>query len=381
MDKTEPLLEILLNKGSESIETARQWGPCITAIGGGTGLSTMLRGIKEATANITAIVTVSDDGGSSGILRQDQGMLPPGDIRNCVMALANTEPIMEQLLNYRFTAGTLGGHSFGNLFLAALNAICPSFDEAVARMNQVLAVTGRVLPVTTADTWLEAEFENGAKVLGESKIFYAKKEQKCRISHIKMIPENAPALPDALTAIEQADLIVLGPGSLYTSVIPNLLVQDVAGAIRESKALRIYVCNIMTQEGETEGYTAYDHVHELLSHGDDNLVDVCLVNSAAVPEDVLNRYEIERAWPVIIDRDRFVRPGFPALIERPLYGHGKDYARHDPSKLAYEIFRIFCEKHPREGVYEEIDAFILQWLKTKSINYASYANNLQRHSL
>ncbi|MDR0469863.1 MAG: YvcK family protein, partial [Peptococcaceae bacterium] len=178
-------MHILHDKDNSHLETARQFGPRIVAIGGGTGLSTMLRGLKEASANITAIVSVSDDGGSSGALRQDQKMPPPGDIRNCIMALANTEPIMEQLINYRFTSGALNGHSFGNLFLAALNAVCPSFEEAVARMNQVLAVTGRVLPVTTADAWLEAEFENGAKVLGESKIFYAKKEQKCRISHVR----------------------------------------------------------------------------------------------------------------------------------------------------------------------------------------------------
>ncbi|MDR0469235.1 MAG: YvcK family protein, partial [Peptococcaceae bacterium] len=221
--------------------------------------------------------------------------------------------------------------------------------------------------VTTADAWLEAEFENGAKVLGESKIFYAKKEQKCRISHVRLVPDNPPALPQALTAIGEADMIVLGPGSLYTSIIPNLLVRGVAEAVRASGALRVYVCNIMTQEGETEGYTAYDHVRELLSHGGENLVDTCLANSAPVPVEMLSRYEVERAWPTWIDRERFGAQGFPILVERPMYGQGMDYARHDPAKLTYELFRLFCEQKPREGIFAELDAIILHGLQIKAM--------------
>ena len=189
----------------------RAHGPKVAVIGGGHGLSNMLRGLKQYTENISAIVTVADDGGGSGMLRQDLGMPPPGDIRSCMEALANTEPVMRELLHYRFTEGSLAGQSFGNLFLAALNGISPSFDAAVRRMSQVLAITGRVLPVTTADVQLEAEFENGATVVGESKIFYCKKQEDCRIRQVRLIPSRPKALPEAVSAIADADMIVLGP--------------------------------------------------------------------------------------------------------------------------------------------------------------------------
>ena len=220
-------------------------GPRIAAIGGGTGLSTMLRGLKAYTSNLTAIVTVADDGGGSGVLRQELGMLPPGDIRNCMEALANAEPLMRELMHYRFYEGTLAGQSFGNLFLAALNGISGSFDEAVARMSQVLAITGRVLPVTTADVQLEAELENGARVVGESKIFYCKKREDCRIRRVRLLPEHPRALPGALEAIAKADMIVFGPGSLYTSIIPNLLVDGIVEAVRRARGLKVYVANVI----------------------------------------------------------------------------------------------------------------------------------------
>ena len=219
----------------------RKHGPRIAVVGGGHGLSNMLRGLKDYTENLSAIVTVADDGGGSGALRQDLGMPPPGDIRNCLVALANTEPLMKQMMDYRFQEGTLAGQSFGNLFLAALNGISPNFDTAVRRMSEVLAITGRVLPVTTADVQLEAEFENGASVVGESKIFYCKKKEDCRITKVRLLPEHPKALPEALAAIYEADMIVLGPGSLYTSIIPNLLVEGIVDAILESSALKIYV--------------------------------------------------------------------------------------------------------------------------------------------
>ena len=234
--------------------------PHIVAIGGGHGLSAMLRGLKRYTKFITAIVTVADDGGGSGMLREDLGMLPPGDIRNCIMSLANTEPTMQKLLNYRFTEGSLAGQSFGNLFLAAMNGISGSFDEAVHRMGDVLAITGRVLPVTNQDVRLEAEFHDGSRVLGESKIFYAKKINNSRIRKVRLVPERPAALPESVRAIREADIVVIGPGSLYTSIIPNFLVSGIADAVRQSRALKIYVLNIMTQDGETDGYDADDHV-------------------------------------------------------------------------------------------------------------------------
>ena len=208
---------------SSCLERRREQGPRVVAIGGGTGLSTMLRGLKSHTKNLTAIVTVADDGGGSGMLRQDLGMPPPGDIRHCMEALANAEPVMQQLLTYRFPqgSGNLTGQSFGNLILAALNGISGSFDEAVSKMSQVLAITGRVLPVTNADVVLEATFENGTKVQGESKISDFKKAQDCRIESVRLLPEHPQALPQAIEAIGQADLILLGPGSLIPASFPT----------------------------------------------------------------------------------------------------------------------------------------------------------------
>ena len=323
-------------------------GPRIVAIGGGTGLSTMLRGLKSRTRSLTAIVTVADDGGGSGMLRQDLGMPPPGDIRHCMEALANAEPVMQQLLTYRFPegSGNLTGQSFGNLILAALNGVTGSFEEAVSQMSQVLAITGRVIPVTSADVQLEAVFENGARVVGESKIYNCKKEQDCRIDHVNLIPENPEPLPAALEAIREADLILLGPGSLYTSVIPNLLVAGVAQAIANSPAPKIYVCNIMTQEGETEGYTAADHVEALLTHGVPDMVDLCLANSAPVHPGLVERYRKEDAAPLVMDRERIAAMGLE-LVERPLASEGGNYARHDPDKLAAAILDIYRQRAMR----------------------------------
>ncbi|MDY4180442.1 MAG: gluconeogenesis factor YvcK family protein [Pseudoflavonifractor sp.] len=320
-------------------------GPRVVALGGGTGLSTMLRGLKLHTQNLTAIVTVADDGGGSGVLREDLGMPPPGDIRHCMEALANAEPVMEQLLSYRFPAGSgrLTGQSFGNLILAALNGIYPSFDEAVARMSEVLAISGRVLPVTNADVKLEATFENGTSVLGESKIFQFKKEQDCRIRSVRLLPEHPAALPAALEAIVDAELILLGPGSLYTSVIPNLLVDGVSEAVCRSRALKMYICNIMTQDGETEGMTASDHVAALLHHSGPGLVDLCLCNSAPVRPRLVERYKEEDAAPIVVDREAIEALGVE-LVERPVSSETSNYARHSVTRLAQAVMDIYRER-------------------------------------
>lgn len=319
------------------------FGPKIVAIGGGHGLSAILRGLKLYTENLTAIVTVADDGGGSGALREDLRMPPPGDIRNCMEALANTEPLMQQLLGYRFTEGRLAGQAFGNLLLAALDGISDSFDQAVTRMSQVLAITGRILPVTNEDVQLEATFENGSSVCGESKIFAFKKEQDCRIHHVRLLPEHPRALPAAVEAILDAEIILLGPGSLYTSVIPNLLVDGISEAIRESKALKIYVCNIMTQDGETEGMTAADHVAALLEHGGAGLLDICLCNSAPVEPELLARYSAEDAEPMRVSRRDIELLGVE-LVTRALTDDASDYARHSGVKVAEAVVEIHRQR-------------------------------------
>ena len=347
---------------TEEMMHLRRTGPCVVVIGGGTGLSNLLRGLKLATHNITAVVAVSDDGGGSGSLREDLGMLPPGDIRNCLLALANTEPTLQQLLNYRFSDGSLAGQSFGNLFLAALNGISGSFERAVARMNEVLAVTGRVLPVSCADIRLEATFADGSITLGESRIFDAKKRKKCRITRVRLRPENPPPLPDVLDAIRNADLIVLGPGSLYTSVIPNLLVDGIANAVAAASGLKIYVCNVMTQEGETDGYTAYDHMRELLRHSRLDLVDLCLANNSYLPSYLLAQYAREGAEPTVVDAHLFEAKGIE-LVPKPLARAQGDFARHDALKLTYALLTLLHERCPRPEPLADTDRRRLTWLE------------------
>lgn len=313
--------------------------PKIVAIGGGHGLSAMLRGLKRYSRNITAIVTVADDGGGSGMLREDLGILPPGDIRNCIMALANTEPAMEELLQYRFTEGSLAGQSFGNLFLAAMNGICGSFEEAVHRMGEVLAITGRVLPVTNENVHLEAEFANGSRTLGESKIFYAKKINDCRIKQVRLVPEHPKALPESLEAIRQADLILMGPGSLYTSIIPNFLVDGISEAVADSKAKKFLIMNIMTQDGESEGYTGADHVRALLRHAKPGIVDVCIANSAVLPEEVLAPYLAEGVEQLELDRAGIEAMGI--LVKEYDLATGTRYIRHDSEALAKAIMEVY----------------------------------------
>ncbi|MCK6439043.1 MAG: YvcK family protein [Planctomycetes bacterium] len=244
--------------------------PSIVAIGGGTGMASLLRGLKEHTDKITAVVTVADDGGSSGRLRKDFDILPPGDIRNCLVALADVGPVLEELFQYRFTESDLRGHSFGNLFLAALTRITGDFSKAVEEANRILNVRGRVLPATLTKVALVAHHSDGTKSTGESLIGRGRGKW---IERISLKPEPEPASKEIINAIEGADMIVLGPGSLYTSVIPNLLISGILPAIADAPAIKAYVCNIMTQPGETGGYTAADHVDALLRHATPNMLD------------------------------------------------------------------------------------------------------------
>ena len=324
-------------------QVAPEHGAKVVAIGGGTGLSTLLRGLKLYTKHLTAIVTVADDGGGSGVLRQEMGMPPPGDIRHCMEALANVEPLMGQLLQYRFKEGGLAGQSFGNLILAALNGILPTFDQAVEGMSQVLAITGRILPVTTENVLLEAEFENGATVLGESRICQFKKEQDCRIRCVRLLPEKPPALQAAITAIEEAEMIVFAPGSLYTSIIPNLLVDGIVDAVRRSDALKVYACNIMTEAGETEGYTVSDHIRALFRHSYPGLFNLCLTNSGSIPQAILQRYQQEGAEAIFCDKDACEALGVE-IITRSVATVENGYVRHNPGHLARELMALHAER-------------------------------------
>ncbi len=319
--------------------------PRIVAIGGGTGLSTMLRGLKHVSPNITAVVTVADNGGGSGVLRHELGMPPPGDVRNCLQALANTEPTMEALLAYRFKEGNLKGQSFGNLFLAALTDMSGGFDLGVEKMSEVLAITGRVLPVTTASVELIADFDDGATVMGESEIAEYKTGESRRILRVYLSPDRPAALPGCIQAIREADLILLGPGSLYTSVIPNLLVEGIAQAIHEAQAAKVYIMNLMTQDGETEGYTAADHVRALFDHGGDGLFDHCLINDLPVPPAALELYRREGAAPISVDVTALARMGVRAAFA-PVADYSRSLVRHDPMALARAVMDLYRRISP-----------------------------------
>ncbi|WP_027625204.1 uridine diphosphate-N-acetylglucosamine-binding protein YvcK [Clostridium lundense] len=318
-------------------------GPKIVAIGGGTGLSTMLRGLKYYTSNITAIVTVADDGGGSGDLREDLGILPPGDIRNCILALSDTEPLMEELLQYRFKDGRLKNQSFGNLFLAAMDGISNNFEEAVQKMSSVLAVTGKVVPVTLDNVVLTAKLKNGSVVKGESNIPEEAINQNSSIDRIFIQPQDAKALSEAVTAIKEADAIILGPGSLYTSVIPNLLVKDISSAIQKTDAVKIYVSNIMTQPGETDGYSVSDHINAIVKHVGSNIVDYVIVNVGKVEKDLEGKYKEEAAHLVKIDEEKIKSLGVN-IIGGDFVSVKKGLIRHNSEKLASILIETIMDK-------------------------------------
>lgn len=321
----------------------------VVCVGGGTGLSTLLSGLKgyvqssrsagsreqESIERLTAVVTVSDDGGSSGRLREEFQILPPGDIRNCIAALSEDETLLMKLFQYRFEGnGTLGGHSFGNLLLTALSAVTGDFVRAVKVVGEVLAIKGTIYPSTRENVHLIAELEDGSAVHGESRI----SQSHLPIRSVRLEPEPCSALPETLQAIEAADLVVLGPGSLYTSIAPNLLVGGVAGSLRKSRARKIYVCNLMTQAGETGGFTASEHARALEAVAGPGLFDTMLVNSRVPPEELIERYREEDAE--VVENDE---PGFEGLgirIMRRDLMSATDLVRHDPAALAREVLAL-----------------------------------------
>ena len=313
----------------------------IVVIGGGTGLSTMLRGLKLYTSKITAVVTVADDGGSSGRLRDDLGMLPPGDVRNCVSALAETDAVWQELMNFRFSEGSLKGHSLGNLTLAALNEMSESFEEAVAKFNQLMGVVGIVYPVTNESVQLNAYLEDGTLVEGESNIGTYRAGADKGIKEIFITPKNPEPVSGVIKAIENADIIVIGPGSLYTSIIPNLLVDGVVDAIKKSSAKKIYVANIMTQPGETDGYSASKHLDEIEKYSYKGIADGIILNNASLPPSLSEKYAAENAYMVNPDTENLYNR--TVVLEDNFVLVKNEKIRHNFMKLA-RIIMYFANR-------------------------------------
>lgn len=322
----------------------------VVAIGGGTGLAVLLRGLKQhvgtdavagrpAMNQLTAVVTVTDEGGSSGRLRRDFGMLPPGDIRNCLVALAEDERILTQLFNYRFAAGKgLRGHSLGNLFLTALTGLTGDFSMAVKLASDVLAVRGEIFPATLADVHLKAVLADGRRVEGESSIH----RTSVPIRKLSIVPARCRPMPETLKAIKEADLITLGPGSLYTSLLPNLLVSGIPQQIVHSKATKIYIGNLMTQPGETRGYSASDHLHAIVTHVGRNLFDFAVLNSKPFPPSMRHRYAAEQAEPVVNDVGKIQSLGVSPVCV-PLLQAEDGVARHDSERLSRLLLELVSQ--------------------------------------
>ncbi len=310
-------------------------GPKVAAIGGGTGMPNVLRGMKKYTSNISAVVTVADDGGSSGRLRKEYSILPPGDIRNCIVAMADEETLLGKLFQYRFgRKGDLEGHSFGNLFITAMTHVVGDMPKAINESSKVLAITGNVLPVTLENVTLNAKLSDGRVIKGESKIPKA----NGKIEKVYITPQKCEPYYKAVEAIKGAEVVVLGPGSLYTSIIPNLLVPGIGDALRAKKSLKIYICNIMTQPGETDGFKVSDHIRAIFDHAGSGIIDVVIANNKLPDARLIKKYAGEGAYPVEIDRKEIHRLGVK-LVEGELFRDG-DYIRHEPELLAKMIIKL-----------------------------------------
>lgn len=311
----------------------------VVVIGGGTGLSTILRGLKKENLDLTAIVTVADDGGSSGRLRTEMNMPPPGDIRNVLVALAEKEPLLLSLLQHRFQNGNgLAGHSLGNLLIAAMQEITGDFVEGIKELSRVLAVRGRVYPAANQSLSLEALMEDGSRIVGESNITKSHK----KIERVSLYPAHVKALPEAVQAIYDADLILIGPGSLYTSVIPNLLVGEIQEALKLSPAQKVYICNVMTQPGETDGYTVADHIEAIYKHLPYHLFDTVIVNTGPIPTAIMQKYAEEGAVPVRYEEGSLEK--YHVRIIKDHIFQIDDYLRHDAKRLTAIILR-YLEEH------------------------------------
>lgn len=329
-----------VNQVSEIIYQQKKLGkgPRIVVIGGGTGLHTLLRGLKQYTSNITAVVTVFDSGGSSGQLRDELGVLPPGDIRNCLVALSTKEPLMTKLFQYRFKNGSLKGHSFGNLFITAMSEVSGDFSKAIEKSSEILAIRGKVLPSSMDDVTLCAELKNKKLVYGEDNI----SKSMHRIENVFIQPSHVLPLPETIQAIQEAEVIILGPGSLYTSVICNLLVEHIPDVIGQSKAFKIYICNVMTQPGETDHYSASMHLQEVIKYLHQNCIDYIVVNSKSLSKEVAERYQQEGAYSVKDD----LPPKFnqrTRIIRHDLLSE-YNFARHDSIKIAQLIMEIIQQE-------------------------------------
>jgi len=318
-------------------------GSNIVVLGGGTGLSVLLQGLKDYTSNITAIVTVADDGGSSGRLREEFNVLPPGDIRNCLVALADTEPLMRKLFQFRFKEGEyLKGHSFGNLFITAMSKVTGDFEQAIRESSKVLAIRGKVIPSTLSRIKLLAEHQNGELTEGESKI----PEKMNPIKKVFLEPRNCEATEEALEAIRAADAVIIGPGSLYTSVIPTLLIRGIYQEVARSKVLKIYVCNVMTQEGETDFYSASDHLKAIIHHTTPEAINTCIVNTGGIPEHLVEKYKSQNAERVVFDKSEIEKMGYKVMGVNII--DTEDVVRHNSHKLARIIMNLIGE-YSRKG--------------------------------
>lgn len=315
----------------------------VVVIGGGTGVSSILKGIKKYTDQLTAIVTMADDGGGSGILRQDLGILPPGDVRNCMVALSSTETVMEKLLQFRFESGSLKGQNFGNILIAALCGIYGSFDSALIEMENVLNITGKVIPVTLANIHLEAEFENGDKCIGESIIPNMAYKLDTKIKKMRLFPETPKANPKAIKAIEESELIILGPGSLYTSAIPNLIVEGIVESIKSSKSRLIYIPNIMTEKGETTDFTIRDHVNAIYEHSFEKIIDLIIINNKDISQELKEKYSKEKAEEIEVTNEdlEFLQSRGIKVIVGDFLEDRDDAVRHSGSKIAAKLQELF----------------------------------------